>query len=109
VHVFIISHDRPTKHEQAVATAAPHGCFIDHQANVWIGGNYDGIVQKQSHDESKLSLQIGTKGKFDTSDGTAGGARLNSSHVFLNAGANMAVDSSNRDVYIAVAYRNYRL
>ena len=47
-----------------------HGCFVDYQGNVWIAGNEDAIVQKYTHDGGKLLLQIGTKGRFDTSDGT---------------------------------------
>src|SRR6266446_2543588 len=35
-----------------------HGCFVDYQDNVWIAGNGDGIVQKWSHDGSRLLLQI---------------------------------------------------
>ena len=35
-----------------------HGCFVDYQDNVWIGGNGDGIVQKYSH-SGNLLLQIG--------------------------------------------------
>ena len=23
-----------------------HGCFVDYQGNIWVGGNGDGIVQK---------------------------------------------------------------
>ncbi|MGH9354586.1 MAG: hypothetical protein ACRD10_00470, partial [Terriglobia bacterium] len=34
----------------------PHGCFVDTQGNVWIAGNEDAIVQKYSHDGSKLLL-----------------------------------------------------
>jgi hypothetical protein len=39
-----------------------HGCFVDGQDNIWIGGNADGIVQKWSHDGKQLLLQIGRKG-----------------------------------------------
>jgi DNA-binding beta-propeller fold protein YncE len=78
----------------------PHGCFVDYQGNVWIAGSHDAIVQKYSHDGSKMLLQIGTKGKFDSSDGTTKGAPLNSSHVFLNGPTSIAVDPSNGDVYI---------
>ena len=141
-HVFIISHDRPTDHEAAVANATPpvvefdpdgnvlnswgnrdllpefkksrggpgpHGCFVDYEGNVWIAGNYDAIVQKYSHDGSKLLLQIGTKEKFDSSDGTASGTPTNSSHQYLNAPANMAVDPANGDVYVADGYANDRV
>jgi DNA-binding beta-propeller fold protein YncE len=86
-----------------------HGCFVDYQGNVWIAGNEDSIVQKYSHDGTKLILQIGTKGVFDTSDGTIGGAPMNSSHTLLNGPADVAVDATNGDVYIADGYLNRRV
>src|SRR5687768_10441804 len=65
-----------------------HGCFVDHESNIWLTGNGDGIVQKWSHD-GKLLLQIGKRGVFDTTDGTAKGERLNAGRTqFFNpAGA----------------------
>lgn len=86
-----------------------HGCFVDYQGNVWISGNADGIVQKYSHDGSKMLLQIGTRGKFDTSDNTIAGAPMNSSHTLLNLPAGVAVDGTNGDVYIADGYGNRRV
>jgi DNA-binding beta-propeller fold protein YncE len=86
-----------------------HGCLVDYQGNVWISGTHDGIVQKYSHDGSKMLLQIGTRGKFDTSDGTATGAPMNSSHVLLNGPTSIAVDPSNGDVYIADGYSSRRI
>ena len=47
-----------------------HGCSIDYQGNIWIAGHFDGIVQKYTHDGSKMLLQIGIKGKYDSADGT---------------------------------------
>ena len=41
-----------------------HGCFVDKDNNVWVGGYLDSIVQKYTHDGSKMLLQIGTKGDF---------------------------------------------
>ena len=134
-HVFILTHGDLNEAEQKVATAAPgviefdpdgkvvnswgdrdvlpgrelHGCFVDYQGNVWIGGSQDGIVQKYSHDGSKMLLQIGTKGKFDTSDGTMTGTPKNSSHTLLNLPAGIAVDPTNGDVYIADGYGNRRV
>ena len=58
----------------------PHGCAVDAENNLWITGTGDGIVQKFSHDGSKLLLQIGKRGVVDSSDGTAKGKALNSSH-----------------------------
>src|ERR1700724_4615288 len=56
-----------------------HGCAFDKDNNVWVGGNDDGIIQKYSH-AGKLLLQIGTRGTFDTSDGTSKGKSQNASH-----------------------------
>ncbi len=95
-----------------------HGCFVDHQGNVWIAGNHDGIVQKYSHD-GKMLLQIGTKGKFDSTDGTdprpdtcfviPPPATLNSGHELLSSPTGVAVDPANGDVYIADGYSNRRV
>ena len=46
-----------------------HGCTIDKDNNMWVTGNNDGIIQK--YDPSgKLLIQVGTRGKFDSADGT---------------------------------------
>jgi DNA-binding beta-propeller fold protein YncE len=87
----------------------PHGCFVDYQGNIWIAGNEDAIVQKYTHDGSKLLLQIGIKGKFDTSDGTMEGAPMNSSHTLLNLPSHVAVDPADGDIYIADGYGNRRV
>jgi sugar lactone lactonase YvrE len=86
-----------------------HGCFVDHRDNVWIAGNGDAIVQKYSHDLRTLLLQIGEKGRFDSSDGTADGTPTNSSRTLLNRPADIAVDPENDDVYIADGYGNRRV
>ncbi len=51
----------------------PHGCAVDVDNNLWITGTGDGMVQKYSHDGSKLLLQIGQHGVMDSSDGSAKG------------------------------------
>jgi len=133
-HVFVVYRDNLTKKEQRIATASPpviefdpdgkvvnswgdrktmpdrlHGCFVDYQSNVWIAGTRDGVVHKYSHDGSKLLLQIGTKGHFDTADGTADGAAMNSSRTVLNGPSAIAVDPTNGDVYIADGTGNRRV
>lgn len=132
--VFIVTRGNLTPDEQRIATVAPpiiefnpegkvinswgdrkvtpngmHSCFIDYQGNVWVAGNHDGIVQKYSHNGSKLLLQIGTKGKFDTSDGTENGAAMNSSHTLLNRPSSVFVDPSDGDIYISDGYGNRRV
>lgn len=86
-----------------------HGIFVDFEENVWIGGNADAIVQKYSHDLKTLLLQIGEKGRFDSSDGTAAGTPLNRSRTLLNRPADIAVDPTNGDIYIADGYGNHRV
>ena len=86
-----------------------HGCFVDHQDNVWIAGNGDAIVQKYSHNLGTLLLQIGEKGRFDSSDGTITGTPTNSSRTLLNRPADIAVDPDNGDLYIADGYGNRRI
>src|ERR1700687_892116 len=53
----------------------PHGCTVDSENNLWVTGTGDGIVQKYTHDGSKLLLQIGKRGVVDCSDGTPKGKR----------------------------------
>jgi hypothetical protein len=83
-----------------------HGCFVDHQDNVWIGGNGDGIVQKYSHG-GQLLMQIGTRGVCDGKCGET--TSTNSSTKLLNEPADMTVDPANGDVYIADGYGNHRV
>jgi NHL repeat-containing protein len=78
-----------------------HACIVDNENNVWLTSAGDGILQKWSHDGSKLLLQIGKKGVFDSSDGTIKGKALNSSHTAFFKPAGIAFDSKNGDIYIA--------
>lgn len=86
-----------------------HGCFVDHQDNVWIAGNGDGIVQKYSHNGRQLLLQIGTRGVCDGPGGACGNPGFNSSTTLLNQPANVTVDPTNDDIYIADGYGNHRV
>src|SRR5216683_1874340 len=54
----------------------PHGCTVDSENNVWMTGTGDGVMQKYTHDGSKLLLEIGKRGVVDSSDGTAKGKAL---------------------------------
>jgi len=102
--------------QNAVLPNGIHGCFVDYQDNVWIGGNGDGVVQKYSHDGTLL-LQIGTKFLCDRPDlpGGTGPCALGTppqtgtSHTLLNLPADIAVDPANGEVYIADGYGNHRV
>jgi hypothetical protein len=47
--------------DRSTLPAGLHGCLIDHENNLWIGGNDDGVVQKWARDGSKMLMQIGTR------------------------------------------------
>jgi hypothetical protein len=110
-----------------------HGCYIDYQGYIWVGGNGDGIVQKYNPMAANAEganatylVQIGIKGMCDTTTPPASGANpftscgettdANSSHTLLNEPPDIAVDPSMDpvtgtpgSVYIADGYGNHRI
>ena len=78
-----------------------HSCHFDKDGNVWIASAPSGMVQKYSHDGSKLLLQIGKKGVLDSSDGTAKGKPLNSNAAQFFMPSSIFVDRANGDVYVS--------
>jgi DNA-binding beta-propeller fold protein YncE len=78
-----------------------HSCHFDKDNNMWVASAPSGMVQKYSHDGSKLLLQIGKKGVFDSSDGTAKGKPLNSSAAQFYMPSSIFVDRQNGDVYVS--------
>lgn len=80
--------------------ASEHGIFIDHEANVWLGGNGedDHVVLKFSP-EGKFLMQIGRRGR-------TGG---NLSHDLLGRPADIWVDPASGEVYVADGYGNHRV
>src|SRR5262245_41920473 len=134
-HVFVVTRRNLTAREALVATASPaviefdphgnvvngwgdpallpstmHGCYVDHENNIWLSGNSDGIVQKYAHDGSRLLLQIGVKGQCDSPTFACGEATSsNGSTTLLNGPANVTVDPANGDIYIADGYGNHRV
>jgi DNA-binding beta-propeller fold protein YncE len=101
---------QPNAGQNAVLPHGIHGCFVDYEDNVWIAGNSDGIVQKYTHDGSTLLLQIGTKFTCDTPTGACANVNeTGTSHTLLNLPADIAVDPTNGDVYIADGYGNHRV
>src|SRR5215471_9307333 len=46
-----------------------HTCHFDKDNNVWIASSPSGMIQKYTHDGSRLLQQIGRKGEFDSADG----------------------------------------
>ena len=94
----------------AVLPIAIHGCFVDHEDNLWIAGSGGGMVQKWKRDGSQMLLQIGSRTVCDSPTGACNETTsLNSSKVTLNNPADVAVDPSNGDVYIADGYGNHRV
>ena len=94
--------------DQSTVPNSIHGCFVDQDKNVYVAGNSDGIVQKYAPD-GKLLLQIGTKGKFDSVDGTRRGKGNNSAQDQLHMPSGIVVDPGNGDIYISDGYGNRRV
>src|SRR5438128_6944478 len=59
------------------------------------------MVQKYSHDGSKMLLQIGKKGVVDSSDSTIKGKPLNSNAAIFFMPSSIFVDPQNGDVYVS--------
>ena len=78
-----------------------HSCHVDKDNNVWIASAPSGMVQKYTHDGSKLLLQIGKKGGVDSSDGTVKGTPLNSNAAIFFMPSSIHVDRQNGDVYVS--------
>ncbi|HEY5622841.1 MAG TPA: hypothetical protein VIV14_03695 [Gammaproteobacteria bacterium] len=91
-----------------IAPTDVHGCSFDDDDNLWVAGNEDAIVQSYNHD-GELLLQIGTKGLFDTNDGTMEGQFTNQSRDRLNRPSGAVVDPTNGDIYISDGYGNKRV
>ena len=94
--------------DQNTVPGSIHGCFVDAEKNVYVAGNADAVVQKYAPD-GKLLLQIGTRGKFDSVDGTRRGAGNNTAKDQLHMPSAIAVDPGNGDIYIADGYGNRRV
>ena len=78
-----------------------HSCHFDKDGNVWVASAPSGMVQKYTRDGKRLLLQIGTKGKLDSSDGTAKGKPLNSPAAAFFMPSSIFVDRANGDVYVS--------
>src|SRR5437870_9840298 len=98
-----------------------HGLYVDYQDNVWIAGNGDGIVQKYSHDGSRLLLQIGRHGVCDnppanTCGNSGANPAANNSQTLLNEPPNVRVDPNpdpvtgeRGSIYVPDGYGNHRV
>jgi sugar lactone lactonase YvrE len=78
-----------------------HSCHFDRDGNFWVAAAPSGMVQKFSHDGSRLLQQIGQKGVLDSSDGTAKGTPLNSPLPRFHMPSSIFVDRGSGDVYVA--------
>lgn len=76
----------------------PHGIFVDHQDNVWVGSYNRHRVMKFTRD-GKLLMTIGEYGK------TAGSADT----TLLGGPAGIWVDPKTNEAFIADGYRNRRV
>jgi len=115
----LVATGQPFAGQNKVLPNGIHGCFVDFQGNVWVAGTADGVVQKYPPGGgSTPSMTIGVKFSCDDGlggsincTGTGGGnvGRTGTSHTLLNLPADVAVDPSNGEVYIADGYGNHRV
>ena len=75
-----------------------HGIWIDYKNNVWLGGNSDDQVLKFTS-AGKFLLQIGHRGK----------SKGNTDTENLNKPADIDVDPTTNEVYVADGYGNRRV
>jgi len=78
-----------------------HSCHFDGDDNVWIGSAPSGMLQKYSHDGSRLLMEIGTRGVLDTSDGTSDGTPLNSNAARFLTPSGIRVDRATGNIFVA--------
>src|SRR6516162_4929714 len=77
-----------------------HGIYVDHQDNVWLGGGGDKDAQILKFTlGGRFLMQIGHQGQGKGSNDTAN----------LGAAANMVVDRSTNEQYVADGYFNHRI
>lgn len=78
-----------------------HSCHFDQDDNVWIASAPSGMLQKYSHDGSRLLMQIGEKGVLDTSDGTSEGTPLNSNAARFLMTSGIRVDRETDNIFVS--------
>jgi len=78
-----------------------HSCHFDPDGNMWLASSPSGMLQKYTHDGSKLLFQLGEKGVYDSSDGTEKGKPLNSPAAKFFVISSIFVDPANRDIYVS--------
>ena len=78
-----------------------HSCHFDQDGNVWVAAAPSGMIQKYTHDGKRMLLQIGPKGKLDSSDGTEKGKPLNSDAAIFNMPSSIFVDRTNGDIFVS--------
>jgi DNA-binding beta-propeller fold protein YncE len=77
-----------------------HGIYVDPQDNVWLGGGGDKDAQLLKFTrQGKFLLQVGHKGQGKGSNDTAN----------LGGAANMILDESANELYVADGYVNHRV
>jgi len=91
----------PTGPGLAGISSRLHSCHFDKDGNVWLASSPSGMVQKYTHDGSKLLLQIGKRAVFDSADGTDKGKPLNSNAAQFYMPSSIYVDRGNGDVYVS--------
>ena len=96
-----------------------HGIFVDHNDNVWLGGEGIGdpetLLDHRVHGEDNprcrdhMVLKFTNDGKFLMQIGKAGRTGGNNSTEFLGHPADIAVDPETNEVFVSDGYLNKRV
>lgn len=78
-----------------------HSCHFDGEGHFWVASAPSGMVRKYTHDGRTRLLQIGEKGRLDSSDGTDKGRPLNSAAARFLMPSSIQVDRRTGEVYVS--------
>lgn len=85
-----------------------HGIFVDHKDNVWIGGSMTRPGRNGEQPDGML-LKFSRDGKFLMQIGRAGASKGSLDTTQLSGVADVAVDPSTNEVFVADGYGNHRI
>jgi DNA-binding beta-propeller fold protein YncE len=85
-----------------------HGIFVDHKGNVWVGGSST-RPGKNGEPADGMLLKFSPQGKFLLQIGHAGPSKGSLDTTQLSGVADMVVDPSSNEIYVADGYGNHRI
>jgi len=85
-----------------------HGLYVDYKGNIWLGGS-NAWSGTEEDPQDGMVLKFSPQGEFLLQIGSPGPSKGNSDVSQLSGAANVAVDPTTNEVYIADGYGNRRV